>query len=520
MDQLGPHEEDRAPQVGDVVHILGFLADPFVVAEVNAGPLALGYRIQPAFRQFDAFRLEVPRTAASTPEFEARVAVLASLAGHPNLTEVIWYGPWRGQPAVISKWHRAVISHARLAGLEDDVVAGILGALVAGLGAAAERGLVHGDLRPHHLRVDPEGSPRVGGFLTGGPPDLADPLYAAPEIRAGAAPTLAADLYALGATFLELLTGAAPSGEGAGAGVRRRFEPLVTALLAAEPSDRPASYGEVTALLGLPEAAPDRDADGVVAEALYLRRQGRSGEALAVVRAGIERFPEDPVVWNALAMNLRDTPDAEGAFRSAVSLLRASGGVRHGRPYLDPAINLFWYPLMDRRYAEAADLLRDARAWGEVDEVAHGYYLEFAWLDLWEQRPAEAADFLARELPERDGYPVVMAHWYLLAAIASGRLREHAPRLAAVFTRFPDGDHHAVIASAIGRWLDRDAANDLLATVPREAWEPTREFVRRLGLPAEVLGPPAGEPLVQWLAMALDERWTGGRLTRGTGSWR
>lgn len=138
------------------------------------------------------------------------------------------------------------------------------------LDAALARGLLHGDVRPRHLIASPGGVQVVGFSLS--PPwttahgrELSgDAAYAAPEIVDGRAPDHRTDIYALGCTGYELLTGRTPFGVGApdallACHVHEPFPrvsarcpgtpPGVDALLlrmaAKNPNARPQTYGEI-----------------------------------------------------------------------------------------------------------------------------------------------------------------------------------------------------------------------------------------------------------------------------------
>jgi formylglycine-generating enzyme required for sulfatase activity len=152
--------------------------------------------------------------------------------------------------------------------------------------------IVHRDLKPLNLLVNSEGDLKVVDFgisrsLRSGTGRLSLPHaaslsigYAGPQQALGESASVSDDIYSLGATIYELLTGKPPFFEGdilaqlreivpptlaarrTALGVTPRdtippaWEKTVAACLAKRPADRPASAAEVAALLGL---SPGRD---------------------------------------------------------------------------------------------------------------------------------------------------------------------------------------------------------------------------------------------------------------------
>lgn len=138
----------------------------------------------------------------------------------------------------------------------------------AGLQALHEAGYAHRDVKPGNLLLDAtgSGSPRLrvsdfgtaaaldGPRFTLTPSVLGTPGYLSPEAQAGAHPSAAQDVYALGQVVRQMATGEAPGGTEPIPGSDGLAE-LVSAMCAPDPADRPGSMAEVVdALDRLPSA--------------------------------------------------------------------------------------------------------------------------------------------------------------------------------------------------------------------------------------------------------------------------
>ena len=157
--------------------------------------------------------------------------------------------------------------------------------LAQALGAAHDHGVVHGDVKPSNVLFDARGGARLADFgvarlasaaLTPDTRAFGTPAYLAPEVLRGAVADHRADLWALGVTLHEMLTGRrpfdGPSGPALAYHILAEPPPPITSphgpvapalvaivhrLLEKEPAARPASAVAVARALETIQAAAD-----------------------------------------------------------------------------------------------------------------------------------------------------------------------------------------------------------------------------------------------------------------------
>jgi tetratricopeptide (TPR) repeat protein len=169
-------------------------------------------------------RAGVYARAEDLARFRAEAEAVAQLQ-HPNIVQIYHVGEQAGLPFFALEYLEggSLQGKVRESALPAAEAARLVQTLAEAMQAAHERGIVHRDLKPANVLLDRYGRPKITDFglarrieggpgLTGTDAYLGTPSYMAPEQAAGkgreAGP--AADVYGLGATLYELLTGRPP----------------------------------------------------------------------------------------------------------------------------------------------------------------------------------------------------------------------------------------------------------------------------------------------------------------------
>ena len=208
----------------------------------------------------------------------------AAALHHPNIAAVFDYGEDDGTAYLVMELvvgqplSRIIAERAPLS--TQETVAILIQAATA-LDAAHEGGVVHRDVKPANILVTPDGTAKLTDFgisravdsvpLTRTGQVLGTAQYLSPEQALGQSATASSDVYALGVVGHEMLAGERPFDTGnvvstALAHVSQPPPPLpdtvpvgvrdvITAALAKDPADRPASAAAMAHALGMPGAA-------------------------------------------------------------------------------------------------------------------------------------------------------------------------------------------------------------------------------------------------------------------------
>ena len=148
---------------------------------------------------------------------------MGALSGHPNIVNILQVGVTdSNRPFIVMPYH-AVNSLAHRVHREGRIAwpeALHIGVKLCGALETAHRtGTLHRDIKPANVLVNDYGEPQLSDFgtarIAGGYKTVTGFFtgtlsYTAPEVLGGKPPTVAADVYSLGATIYALIAGSPP----------------------------------------------------------------------------------------------------------------------------------------------------------------------------------------------------------------------------------------------------------------------------------------------------------------------
>jgi ATP/maltotriose-dependent transcriptional regulator MalT len=249
------------------------------VAEIGHGGFGVVYRcVQPVLDRTVAVKvLTSDLDPDSLDRFMREQRAMGRLSGHPNIVQILEVGTTAsGRPFIVMPYHakdslEALIRRHGPLNWRETLSIGVK--LAGALDAAHRVGTLHRDVKPANILLTDYGVPQLtdfgiariaGGFETATGVITGSPAFTAPEVLEGATPTVASDIYSLGATMFCALTGHAAYERRSGERVVAQFlrissEPVpdlrthglpddvaaaIELAMARDPSDRPATVAD------------------------------------------------------------------------------------------------------------------------------------------------------------------------------------------------------------------------------------------------------------------------------------
>ncbi len=161
---------------------------------------------------------------AEDPEFLVRFfaeAQAVARISHPNVVQVLDFGEHEGSPfLVMEAVEGGPLTELVGEPMDPERALEIVTDVAGAAGAAHDAGIVHRDIKPGNILMDPVAGAKLADFgiassgraehLTATGAAIGSPHYISPEQASGGVATPASDVYAIGIVLYELLTGVKP----------------------------------------------------------------------------------------------------------------------------------------------------------------------------------------------------------------------------------------------------------------------------------------------------------------------
>ena len=198
-----------------------------VTARIGHGGMAEVYEGHDIMRKrtvaIKLIREDVMNNPVNLIRFTNEATIAASL-NHPNIVKVYNHGTIDGVPYIANEYIKGqnlkeVLDFRSSLPLNEAIDYMIQ--LADALSYAHQHGIVHRDIKPDNLYAMGDGTIKLGDFgiaqtdattqMTGKETDIVGSVhYLAPEITSGKPATAQSDIYSVGVTFFELITGHVP----------------------------------------------------------------------------------------------------------------------------------------------------------------------------------------------------------------------------------------------------------------------------------------------------------------------
>lgn len=197
-----------------------------ILGSLGEGGMAIVYKAHDLITDRDVamkmLRQEKAADKVNLNRFEREARATASL-NHQNIVKVINVGNYNGLPYMVNEFvngqnlRQVLDVRGKFSLMEAcDIMYQLCSAVIY----AHEHGVIHRDIKPQNIFLTPDGTIKLGDFgiailqnsghITRSQTVIGTVQYIAPEVADGNPATIQSDIYAMGITFFELITGRVP----------------------------------------------------------------------------------------------------------------------------------------------------------------------------------------------------------------------------------------------------------------------------------------------------------------------
>ena len=458
----------------------------YVIAGELEGGMGKVYKLYPVLDELSVVAMKTIKGASSIKLFDAECESWLSIAHHQNIAKSFAFGKWEGMPSVMVEWYPSSLD--KLKANETNVKSLkelIVGTVKALDYAYTEKSLIHQDIKPANILIDSNGNARLSDFglakcvtesIETPFQDFYDrnakttaglsgtPYFMAPELWTNSQPSVRSDIFSLGVTFFNVLTGEHPYVEISGPKRKVHNAMRMDALknisnqnsedaklllhflekcLELNPLDRYQDYKDILIDLGVNEHDQadawtfDRSTSISNVSSFYLVK-GDKNKALDVLEKALEKHPNDIVLISRLSSihaQIGNVEEAELYSGIAYNNLLKTKGVFLG--VYDPSPAFVWVRNLIRRkqFPDAASVVKSIFEWeraqskSEKKSTCTGRYAEVGWYYLYIGDFKKSFDSLIKHAL-RNTLDKESATWLVEAAWLSKSIKNYADEIA------------------------------------------------------------------------------------------
>lgn len=550
-------------KTGSVVTVKELSNEKFVIGGILCGGMGEVYQLVSVRPAGPVLALKTYQATATREQFIREADLWISLGNHAHIARAMLYLEWESRPSIIAHWYKQSLDSQTAKAWPTAKIINFAAGLLDGLEYAFRiGGIIHQDVKPANILLDDGDEPRLtdfgmARFANSGPtlnglgdidpsmvhsvslgPIGGTPFYMAPELFVGLPPSVQTDIFSVGVTLYQLVTGEHPyCGPETGhqarpvfrSGPLRLFEQargneasgLVSLIIAAiqlDPRDRPHSYDALLHRIGRKRAGNQTSASDpvheVITKAAFLRDTGRTQDALTLLQTAMAERPTNPELLNSLAIHflrLGMKQRAYAAWDSAVECLHFTKGRHNHALYLDPVINLAWRMVSEHQFAKADNLFTSAIEWSGDSLSVRLSYMEFGWWHLYHRRFEEAWQHILTCCKSKT--PDEMSVWcFTLAAWLSGEFVTCAETLAQSYlTLRTKGATTALLACLLTKYAPARRREALHALAYPEFEGELAGMATEIGVTSASLLQSLPDANARLVIRSLDSLVTGGR---------
>ena len=546
----------------------------YVIADTLEGGMGKVYKLYPVLDDIPVVAMKTIKGTSSIKLFDAECESWLSIAHHPNIAKSFAFGTWEGMPSVMVQWYPSSLDQLKTRGLDIGYLRKLIVGTVSALNYAyTEYSLIHQDIKPANILIDEDGNARLSDFglskciaessvvrskdfyerkvnttesLSG------TPYFMAPELWENVRPSVKSDIFSLGVTFFNALTGEHPFVEMSGSKRTVHNEIRMNALtyfanqniietkpilrfiqkcLELDPGKRYRDYNDILSDLGenshndAEHWTFDRTNSVSNVSNFYLVK-GDKDKALFVLECSLKRHPNDVVLLSQLSQvyaQIGNDEEAELYSGLAFNNLKSTKGVF--LDVYDPRAAFIWVRnlLKRKQYGEAADVVKSVLDWertahkNDKNAANSGKYAEVGWFHLYGGECKKSFDLLLKHAL-RNALDKESAIWLIESAWLSKSIKNYADEIADKLLKLTSatvanygGELEFLWAKVIlGQYANAELSSRLWKSSSSSIFVETANLEKKYQIKAGALLIPKTIELQKPFAQSIDQLSTGG----------